>query len=1506
MAHIEKTDKAVERQSRVIKQNRSYFKAQITSLSKFVESFTESKRESIKLQERITRIRSLFQKFNDNQDELGILTEDYDVVELEREEISNAYDEALAAALELQESLSIKPNGNDENVNLYEPKITANKISVNLPNINLPKFDGRIEKWVTFRDAFLSMIDSDKGLSKIQKLTYLTLSLTGEAKESIEAFTISEENYDVVWNHLTEIYNNQRVLVLRHATLLRETPFMKNDSSDAIRELVRHMQLHIRSLEALGRTWEDIANDILTSIVISRMGDETRKAWEHTLIDTEVPKVNDIFKHLHNASHQSQDYASIACMNKPSINMSSRPANKRHTPDRQINRNKLQVPPNIVLADPHFHKPSLVDMLIGTGPTLASFSIGQLQIQSKGKPDLILQKTQFGWVIGGSAPTVSFGNPQTFLSTVDFDLRKFWEIEVGPQQHHLSASENEVESHFIRTVAREHSGRYVVALPFNQKKRDIGESRTQALNRFMSLERRLSRSPDLKTEYTAIINEYITLGHMTQIESPDNSFGFYLPHHAVIKPTSSTTKCRVVFDASAKSDTGISLNDALEVGPTIQDDLFSLLLRFRSHAYVLTGDIEKMYRQFLIRPEDRPYQRILWRNDKNEISTYELKTVTFGVASAPYLAIRSLHQLANDESDNYPAASEVVKRDIYVDDLLTGAATFREALKLRNGIINLLKKGGLNIRQWVSNDPNLLSGLSEDQIHPKYFGDESVKTLGVIWSPRDDSIRYTVSIDNRQTHTKRTILSTIAKIFDPLGLLGPVTVSAKILMQRLWQLRLDWDESLPADIQTEWSNYQAQLRLLKDFAFARHISQHEVKRIEIHGFCDASERAYGANIYLRTISMSGNIAVHLICAKSRVAPLKTISLARLELCGAKLLAELFTNVKQIIRKEIHSTVLWTDSTIVLHWLQRSPNTLKTFVANRVTDIQESTDIKAWRHIRSIDNPADLLSRGCSVKNFMASSLWRYGPSWLKLDETFWPNSHFEIPEVLPELRKLTCLVSTIVEPWEIIDKYSCIRRLTRVIAYCLRFISKPRVTGHLSVKELQRAKEKIILFTQQQSFAQELRDLKTDKQLNSKSKLLPLSPFIDERGILRVGGRLQNSNLPFEQMHPILLPRSSHVTDLIIRESHVQNHHSGLTATLYLVRQLYWPIDGKNITRKIIRQCVKCFRCNPPMTNYVMGNLPAARVLESRPFTNVGVDCCGPFYIKERRYRNRNRVKIYVTVFVCFATKAVHLEVVSDMSSEAFLAALKRFIARRGICRNIYSDNGTNFVGANNEMVDLLRSLSEQEEIRQYVVERKITWHFMPPLSPHFGGLWEAVVKSFKHHLRRVVGDELFTFEQFATFTTEIEAVLNSRPLTPLSSDPNDLSALTPGHFLIGGIMTSVPEADFTKTVTNRLSTWQHIQKIKQDFWSRWHKEYINHLNVRAKWTRGSHYIKEGTIVVLRDDNLPPLQWTLGRVVEIHPGKDDVIRAVTVRTANGAYKRNIRHLAPLPIEPEKS
>ncbi|CAK9796167.1 hypothetical protein ANTPLA_LOCUS675 [Anthophora plagiata] len=316
-----------------------------------------------------------------------------------------------------------------------------------------------------------------------------------------------------------------------------------------------------------------------------------------------------------------------------------------------------------------------------------------------------------------------------------------------------------------------------------------------------------------------------------------------------------------------------------------------------------------------------------------------------------------------------------------------------------------------------------------------------------------------------------------------------------------------------------------------------------------------------------------------------------------------------------------------------------------------------------------------------------------------------------------------------------------------------------------------------------------------------------------------------------------------------------------------------------------------------------MGNLPAMRVNEELPFSNVGIDYCGPLYIKEKKFRNRNKIKVYVVVFVCLTIEAIHLELVSDLTTEAFLASLKRFIARRGKCKNIYSDNGTNFIGANNELKELhklLTSKTHQSTVDAFLTNEGTHWHFIPPQTPNFGGLWEAGVRSFKHHLRRVVGNELFTYEELNTVVVQIEAILNSRPITSMSSDPNDFRALTPGHFLIGRPLTALPEYDFRYTPTNRLSHWHYLEKVKRDFWVRWHKEYLNELNHRQKWTQGQHSIKEGSLVVLRDDNLPPLQWALGRVVRTYPGSDDIILIVDVKTSTGTYQRNVRKLAPLP------
>ena len=408
----------------------------------------------------------------------------------------------------------------------------------------------------------------------------------------------------------------------------------------------------------------------------------------------------------------------------------------------------------------------------------------------------------------------------------------------------------------------------------------------------------------------------------------------------------------------------------------------------------------------------------------------------------------------------------------------------------------------------------------------------------------------------------------------------------------------------------------------------------------------------------------------------------------------------------------------------------------------------------------------------------------------------------------------------------------------------MRFIhniksQREKRSGPITATELEAANRVLIISTQSIAFSKEIHALKNGENLNLKSRLIPLKPFLDKQGILRVGGRLIHSELPPEQRHQILLPSNHCLTRLIIREEHERLKHAGIQATLYSVRELFWPLDGKNVTRKIIYQCVRCFRLKPRGVDYVMGDLPQARVSYSRPFLDVGVDYCGPLYIKERRFRNRNKLKVYVAIFVCMGTKAVHLELVSDLTTEAFIASLKRFFSRRGISRTIHSDNATNFVGASRELAELYNLFESDEHkktVNKFLIQQKVTWNFIPPRSPHFGGLWEAAVKSSKHHLFRTVGDTLLTFEQLETFIIEIEGILNSRPISPMSPDPNDLQPLTPGHFLIGGPLMSFPQMDLTDINSNRLSSWQHAQKLRQHFWKRWQKEYLHQLTVRSKW----------------------------------------------------------------------
>ncbi|XP_058810347.1 uncharacterized protein LOC131675396 [Phymastichus coffea] len=495
-----------------------------------------------------------------------------------------------------------------------------------------------------------------------------------------------------------------------------------------------------------------------------------------------------------------------------------------YVPNETFPRERFDIPKNIKLADPEFHVPKSVDVLLASNTTLSLLSVGQIKLDHEGS-QIIFQKTMLGWVVaGGSHVLTPSSRASCNVVKLDRLLERFWNIEDLDHEPLKSRDDVACERHYVENTQRDESGRYIVRLPFRDNKFELGHSRRQALQRFQALERKFGANPSFKEQYVKSMDEYIALGHMTLCDD-ESKDGYYIPHLAIMKESSETTKCRPVFDASAKTSNGISLNDVLMPGPTIQDTIFKQILRFRTHQYVVTADIEKMYRQILVHPDDRKYQKILWYI-QGRIRTFILNTVTFGTSTAPFLAIRTLHQLARDEAKDFPHVSKLLLRDFYFDDFVSGADSIEEVLSIQDEMTELLSRGGFVIRQWASNQVaalsnidkkifNLECGVTENFIH---------KTLGVIWDSERDVFTFSVkTIDPQATSTKRKLVSEVAKVYDPLGLLGPVILGAKVLIQDCWKALINWDESLSQNIHTKWVSLANQLPCLQDFATPRHL-----------------------------------------------------------------------------------------------------------------------------------------------------------------------------------------------------------------------------------------------------------------------------------------------------------------------------------------------------------------------------------------------------------------------------------------------------------------------------------------------------------------------------------------------------------------------------------------------------------------------------------------------------------------------------------------------------------
>ncbi|GFX21605.1 uncharacterized protein TNCV_1400191 [Trichonephila clavipes] len=605
----------------------------------------------------------------------------------------------------------------------------------------------------------------------------------------------------------------------------------------------------------------------------------------------------------------------------------------------------------VELADSKFNVPGKIDLLLGANIFYELLKPERIKIKDS---QLLLVNSVFGYIVTGNLDSINETKVHCGLirdEDLNKNLEKFWKLEEIEEPIVKNKERLICEEHYANTHFRTKEGKYVVSMPLKKEPSCLGNSKDIALKRLGSLWNRLARDKNYLNLYREFLRDYERLGHMKEVTNEtDPDITYYATHHGIYRPEKSTTKLRVVFNCSSLTDNGISLNDIQYNGGVIQEDLYAQMLRFRTYTYAFTADIKRTYRTILINPKQRSLQRIVWCESEHESpKIYELSTVTYGTVSAPYLAQRTLTQLSMDEEANFPIAASVLRNNLYMDDVLCGAATLEEAIVLRQQLKGILKSAGMELHKLCANHEK----LSPDPEQNYNFATlTETKTLGVSWKPNLDCLLIKVKVCLDSSYTKRDVLSTIAKIFDPVGLMAPA--------------------------------YSCRFP--------------EV--IEIHGFADASERCYGAAVYCKSKNLKSETLVWLITSKSRVAPIKSLTIPRLELCAAVLLAKLVKRVVAALQLETAELYLWSDSMIVLAWLRKEPMDLKTFVQNRVAKIQELYPNQLWRHVPSDQNPADLVSRGVDPEKLLQQNLWFNGPTFLSGDD--YPNRTINCREKLDE------------------------------------------------------------------------------------------------------------------------------------------------------------------------------------------------------------------------------------------------------------------------------------------------------------------------------------------------------------------------------------------------------------------------------------------------------------------------------------------------------------------------
>ena len=993
-----------------------------------------------------------------------------------------------------------------------------------------------------------------------------------------------------------------------------------------------------------------------------------------------------------------------------------------------------------------------------------------------------------------------------------------------------------------------------------------------------------------------MIQEQLALGIVERAPNTVEGREFYIPHKGVVRETAESTKLRIVYDASARAWNGApSLNECLNTGPPLQNKLWSVLVRGWFNPVAVTGDIKKAFLQVRIKSEERDALRFHWLKDveKKEVETLRFTRALFGLAPSPFLLAGVIDQHLDTWSEKRPDIVSEIKKNLYVDDLISGGTSIAKARENKTAATEIFADAAFELHKWHSNVPELESAETEQNAGEQTFAKQQLGTpeggggaiLGLKWDKRRDVLSVAVPAE-KADNTKRGILAKVARIYDPLGVASPLTLCRKLLYRDACNLKVGWDEKLPPDIAAKWAKWESRLPERVTFERALVKYQEPINSISIHVFGDASGQGVAAGAFT-VVSQPSGITQGIVAAKARLAK-QGLTIPRLELVAGHMAANLATNVRETLEGyPVEEVYCWSDSTVALHWI-RGEGEYKQFVHNRVQKIQEKNWI-TWRYMPTKENPADLGSRGGPVAQ--DNDLWWHGPKWLS-DPSAWPVdvTTTATAETLAEAKTVREIFKLATDHEAdkldaVLHKYG-FWRVLRISGWVARFVrnsrSPPRErnAGPLTTEEL----------NNQRRFWEKRAQLEGAKSENYERDRLQLNLQLNDENLLECRGRIQG-------VYPVYLPDTAVYTEKFVEKAHECTLHGGTQLTMAKVRVPR--------LRRLVKRIVKgCPGCKPFQATALAvpppGLLPRDRTEGSSPFQVVGVDYAGPIKFKATGKREG---KAYLILYACSLTRALYLDLARSMETNEFLLSLKGLIARRGRPSTIYSDNGSTFIGA----AAWMKQVTNDERLNDYLARHQIAWKFNLSRAPWWGGQFERMVGLVKVAMRKTIGNAYLTFDELKEVLLDVEIALNGRPLSYVEEDAQ-LPVLTPNSMLYTQ-PNILPEREPYHEEDQQLrQRAKYLRKCKDAMWNRWTREYLRGLRERhaLKHKDVPCGVKKGDVCIIKDENKDRNKWKLGIVEELITGCDGVVRAVKLRAGRNHLERAVQQLYPLELSCDRS